>query len=83
MLEVFYYCVYAVIGFFVIRFIFWEIPQYFDSYWAGVLTATIGVLVLLGLGLLSERSELAASLLILPVLLIGIKIFTVLTSRKK
>lgn len=83
MLGIFYYCVYGIIGIFVLRFVFWEIPKFFDTYWTGVLTAAIGVFVLIGLGLLADKNELAASLLALPVLLIGVKVFLVLTSSKK
>jgi hypothetical protein len=82
MLELFYYGVYLIIGIFVLRFIFWEIPMYFDSYWGGVITAAIGIAVLIGLGFLADKYEIPIGLLLLPALLIGVKVFTVFTSKK-
>jgi hypothetical protein len=82
MLEIFYYCVYVIIGFFVLRFIFWEIPKFFDSYWLGVLTAVLGVSVLIGIGLLSDKYGIPLFLLLLPAIFIGVKVFTAISSKK-
>lgn len=60
MLEVFYYCVFGLIGIFVLRFIFWEMPQHFELYWVGVLSSAVGVAVLIGIGFLADKNGLAA-----------------------
>jgi hypothetical protein len=60
MLEIFYYCVYGIVGIFVLRFIFWEIPLHFQRYWVGVLSSAAAVAVLIGVGFLTQKNGIAA-----------------------
>lgn len=47
-MTLFTYAVYSVLGFFLIRFVFWEIPKLFSSYWKGVSYAGMGISALAG-----------------------------------
>lgn len=43
MLSALFYGVCAIVGFFGIKLIFWDVPKYFDHYWKGVGVAVGGM----------------------------------------
>lgn len=80
-MTAFAYCVYGLIGLLALRFIFWEIPLRFQSYWKGVVTAAIGVSVLGGLGYLAQKDENATFWLSIMVIMVVVSLMF-FSSRK-
>lgn len=78
---VFTIAVCAFLGFFLIKFIFWDVPKHSSRYWKSVGAAVIGVSALCGFGYLAQKDENAGFWIgLLIMLFVG---FAMLLSARK